>query len=172
MIRRLIVCSTTGFDFINDTVVKELEIRSLSLAELKCWLLSLTKTWNWTPSPSEPSMVGHLHWSSCSSVMQPCKNWWRGLTCIVGLCICVGLLIQPQDFTHQAIPDWIEKESKSVPAKDKSHTLITSKQPDKSTRSHTEDNKVRPQEIISSGTYIQVFFFNCSIFSTKKENCI
>jgi len=74
-------------------------------------------------------------------VMQRCKNWWRDLTCIVGLCICVGVLIQPQDFTHQAIPDWIEKESKSVPAKEKSHTLITSKQPDKSTRSHTEDNK-------------------------------
>ena len=112
-------------------------------------------------------MAGHLHWSRCSSVMQPCKNW-RGLTCIVGLCICVGVLIQPQDFTHHAIPDWIEKELKSVPAKDKSHTLITSKQPDKSTRSHTEDNKVRPQEIISSGTYMQVFF-STAPFSVPKR---
>ena len=84
--------------------------------------------------------------------MQPCKNW-RGLTCIVGLCICVGLLIQPQDFTHQAIPYWIEKEPKYEPAKEKSNTSIISKEPDKSTRNHMED-KVRPQLLISGGTYM------------------
>ena len=149
-----------------------MEIRSQSLAELKCWLLSLTKTWNWTPSPSEPWMAGHLHWSRCSSVMQPCKNW-RGLTCIVGLCICVGVLIQPQDFTHQAIPYWIEKEPKSEPAKEKSNTSIISKEPDKSTQSHMED-KVRPQVLISAVEHICRVgcFFNCSIFRTKKDNSI